>query len=149
MQIELKELDDTRRFANWVVQHIKRGQVICLVGDLGAGKTTFTQFLCQALGVQEYVTSPTFNLMNTYSGVLNGTPIDLYHFDVYRVFASEEMYEIGFDEFLYGEGISIVEWANQVADMIPKDSLWITMTLTLDGKRVLTYKGQNFEGEFK
>ena len=149
MQIELKTLDDTKRFAEWLVEHIDRGQVICLVGDLGAGKTTFTQFLCKALGVQDYVTSPTFNLMNSYSGVLNGAPIDIHHFDVYRIFASDEMFEIGFDDFLYGEGISIVEWANQVADMIPNDSVWITLTLTLDGKRVLTYTGQNFEGEFK
>ena len=149
MQIELKSLDDTKRFAEWLVKHIDRGQVICLVGDLGAGKTTFTQFLCKALGVQDYVTSPTFNLMNSYSGVLNGAPIDIHHFDVYRIFASDEMFEIGFDDFLYGEGISIVEWANQVADMIPNDSVWITLTLTLDGKRVLTYTGQNIEGEFK
>ena len=89
MQIELKTLDDTKRFAEWLVEHIDRGQVICLVGDLGAGKTTFTQFLCKALGVQDYVTSPTFNLMNSYSGVLNGAPIDIHHFDVYRIFASD------------------------------------------------------------
>ncbi len=149
MQIELKSLDDTKRFAQWLVKHIDRGQVICLVGDLGAGKTTFTQFLCKELGVQDYITSPTFNLMNSYTGTLNGEPIDIHHFDVYRIFATDEMFEIGFDDFLYGEGISIVEWANQVADMIPKDSIWITLTLTLDGKRVLTYTGQNFEGEFK
>jgi tRNA threonylcarbamoyladenosine biosynthesis protein TsaE len=149
MQIELKSLDDTKRFAEWLVKHINRGQVICLVGDLGAGKTTFTQFLCKELGVQDYVTSPTFNLMNSYNGVLNGESIDIHHFDVYRIFASDEMFEIGFDDFLYGDGISIVEWANQVSDMIPSDSIWITLTLTLDGKRVLTYTGQNFEGEFK
>ena len=72
MVLELKELDDTRHFAEWLVNQLKRGQVICLVGDLGAGKTTFTQFLCRALGVTEYVTSPTFNLMNTYTGRLKG-----------------------------------------------------------------------------
>lgn len=149
MALELKELDDTRHFAEWLVKQLKRGQVICLVGDLGAGKTTFTQFLCKALGVTDYVTSPTFNLMNTYTGCLNGEVLEIHHFDVYRIFDAEEMLEIGFDEFLDGDGICIVEWANQVADMMPKDSLWLTMTLTLDGKRVLTYTGQNFEGEFK
>ena len=149
MQIELKSLDDTQRFAEWLVKQIDRGQVICLVGDLGAGKTTFTQFLCKALGVDDYVTSPTFNLMNSYSGVLNGDSIEIHHFDVYRIFDADEMLEIGFDDFLYGDGISIVEWANQVSDLIPNDSIWITISLTLDGKRVLDYTGQNFKGEFK
>lgn len=149
MQVELNELNDTKRFAEWLVKHIHRGQVICLVGDLGAGKTTFTQFLCQSLGVEDYVTSPTFNIMNSYSGVLNGEPIEIHHFDVYRIFDADEMHEIGFDDFLYGDGISVVEWANQVEDMIPNDGIWITLTLRLDGKRVLTYTGQNIEGEFK
>ena len=149
MQFELKELNDTKRFAEWLVKQIDRGQVICLVGDLGAGKTTFTQFLCKALGVDDYVTSPTFNLMNSYSGVLNGDSIEIHHFDVYRIFDADEMLEIGFDDFLYGDGISIVEWANQVSDLIPNDSIWITISLTLDGKRVLDYTGQNFKGEFK
>ncbi len=149
MQFELKELNDTKRFAEWLVNHIERGQVICLVGDLGAGKTTFTQFLCKALGVDDYVTSPTFNLMNSYSGVLNGDSIEIHHFDVYRIFDADEMLEIGFDDFLYGDGISIVEWANQVSELIPNDSIWITISLTLDGKRVLDYTGQNFKGEFK
>ena len=149
MKFELKELNDTKRFAEWLVKQIDRGQVICLVGDLGAGKTTFTQFLCKALGVDDYVTSPTFNLMNSYSGVLNGDSIEIHHFDVYRIFDADEMLEIGFDDFLYGDGISIVEWANQVSDLIPNDSIWITISLTLDGKRVLDYTGQNFKGEFK
>ena len=136
-QLTLNELEDTKEFAEQLLQLIKRGQVICLVGDLGAGKTTLTQYLCELLGVQDYVTSPTFNLMNTYTGVLHGQPINIHHFDVYRIFDADEMYEIGFDEFLFGDGICIVEWANQVKDMIPKDSLWITLSLTPEGNRVL------------
>ena len=137
MQIELTQLEDTKRFAEQLVKNIKRGQVICLVGDLGAGKTTLTQFLCDALGVDDYVTSPTFNLMNTYQGELHGEPIQIHHFDVYRIFDADEMLEIGFDDYLYGDGICIIEWANQVKQMIPKDSVWIEMSLSLDGKRVL------------
>ncbi len=146
-KIELNELEDTKHFAESLIKQLKRGQVICLVGDLGAGKTTFTQFLCKALGVTDYVTSPTFNLMNTYTGLLKGEIIEIHHFDVYRIFDADEMQEVGFDDFLYGDGICIVEWANQVAELIPNDSIWLTMTLTLDGKRVLTVTGQNFEGE--
>lgn len=141
MQIELMQLEDTKKVAFELVGNIRRGQVICLVGDLGAGKTTFTQYLCEALGVNDYVTSPTFNLMNTYQGVLAGEPVEIHHFDVYRIFDADEMLEIGFDDFLYGDGICIVEWANQVEDMIPKGSIWIELSLGLDGKRVLTMTG--------
>ena len=145
MQIELTQLEDTKRFAEQLVQDIKRGQVICLVGDLGAGKTTLTQYLCDALGVDDYVTSPTFNLMNTYQGKLGGAPVQIHHFDVYRIFDADEMLEIGFDDYLYGDGICIIEWANQVEHMIPKESIWIEMSLSLDGKRVLkmTHGGES------
>lgn len=146
MQIELRQLEDTKRFAQQLVKHIKKGQVICLIGDLGAGKTTFTQYLCEALKVDEYVTSPTFNLMNTYTGELLGSPIEIHHFDVYRIFDADEMLEIGFDDFLYGDGLCIVEWANQVLDLIPENSIWITLKLTLEDKRVLTMVGKPVEG---
>ena len=145
MEIELKQLEDTKRVAEELVKHLKKGQVICLIGDLGAGKTTFTQFLCEALKVDDYVTSPTFNLMNTYNGILNGEPIEIHHFDVYRIFDADEMLEIGFDDFLYGDGLCIVEWANQVVDLIPDNSIWITLKLTLDNKRVLTIVGKPIE----
>ncbi|HAS72835.1 MAG TPA: tRNA (adenosine(37)-N6)-threonylcarbamoyltransferase complex ATPase subunit type 1 TsaE [Clostridiales bacterium UBA8960] len=145
MQIELTQLEDTKRFAEQLVKDIKRGQVICLLGDLGAGKTTLTQYLCAALGVNDYVTSPTFNLMNTYEGKIGGEVVPIHHFDVYRIFDADEMHEIGFDEYLYGDGICIIEWANQVVDLIPKGSIWIEMSLSLDGKRVLemTREGEN------
>ncbi len=150
MEIELKQLEDTKRVAEQLIKHLKKGQVICLIGDLGAGKTTFTQFLCEALKVDDYVTSPTFNLMNTYNGILNGDPIEIHHFDVYRIFDADEMLEIGFDDFLYGDGLCIVEWANQVMDLIPENSIWITLKLTLENKRVLTIVGKPIEeGEFQ
>lgn len=138
LRLELESLEDTKKFAEQLVKVLNKGQVICLVGDLGAGKTTFTQYLCAALGVDDYITSPTFNLMNSYTGKLNGEPIEIHHFDVYRIFDADEMVEIGFDDFLFGQGICIVEWANQVEEMIPEKSIWINLSLTVDGNRVLT-----------
>ena len=137
MTKELNTIEDTKAFAEMLASTIKKGQVICLVGDLGAGKTTLTQYLCQALGVAEYVTSPTFNLMNTYAGTLKDEPVEIHHFDVYRVDDPDEMLEIGFDDFVYGDGICIIEWANQVKDLLPDHSIWIELSLGLDGKRVL------------
>lgn len=146
VQVKLNNLEDTKAFVTQLVKHIRKGQVICLIGDLGAGKTTLTQFLCEALCVDEYVTSPTFTLMNTYQGKLAGEDIEIYHFDVYRIFDADEMLEIGFDDFLYGDGLCVVEWANQVSHMIPKDAIWMTLSLVEDGSRVLTYRGISLEG---
>ncbi|GAB6107685.1 tRNA (adenosine(37)-N6)-threonylcarbamoyltransferase complex ATPase subunit type 1 TsaE [Fusibacter bizertensis] len=141
MHIKLKQLEDTENFAKQLVQYLHPGQVICMVGDLGAGKTTMTQFICRLLGVDDYITSPTFNLINSYVGKLEGKEIEIHHFDVYRIFEPDEMLEIGFDDYLFSKGISIVEWANQVEDMIPEDSIWLKISFDSDGERVLEYDG--------
>lgn len=147
IQIELHQLEDTMQFASFLAQRIKPGTVICLEGDLGAGKTTFTQFLCRSLEVDDYVTSPTFNLMNIYQGKLQNQTIDIYHFDVYRIFDADEMLEIGFDDYLNGTGICIVEWATQVLDFIPEKRIWITLTHMASGGRLLVVDGLDAEGE--
>lgn len=146
-QIKLHHLEDTMEFASFLAQRIKPGTVICLEGDLGAGKTTFTQFFCRALQVDDYVTSPTFNLMNIYQGKLQDQTIDIYHFDVYRIFDADEMLEIGFDDYLNGTGICIVEWATQVMDLLPEKRIWITLTHMESGGRLLVVDGLDAEGE--
>lgn len=140
-EIKLLSIEDTEQYAQTLSRKIKPGSVIALVGDLGAGKTTFTQCFCRALGVSEYVTSPSFNLMNAYKGFHLEAPIDIYHFDVYRIGSPEEMDEIGFEEFLYGSGVCIVEWATLVADQMPEDTIWIAMTLDETFTRTLTLYG--------
>lgn len=145
MQIKLIALEDTQQIAVKIAKVLQPGTVICLVGDLGAGKTTFTQYLCEALGVTEYVTSPTFNLMNTYTGQLNNAPVEIYHFDVYRIFDEDELIEIGFDEFLFGKGISIVEWANQVPSLLPDQRIWIDLHFNEKGERIMTLQGVSID----
>lgn len=145
MQIKLLTLEDTKQIAIKIANVLKPGTVICLVGDLGAGKTTFTQYLCEALGVTEYVTSPTFNLMNTYTGRLSDTQIEIYHFDVYRIFDEDELIEIGFDEFLFSKGISIVEWANQVPSLLPDERIWIDLHFNEKGERIMTLQGVSID----
>lgn len=114
-----------------------KGDVLCLEGDLGAGKTTFTQFLCKSMKVSEYVTSPTFNIMNTYDGIL-----PIYHFDVYRISEIDEMYEIGFEDFLYGEGVCIIEWANLVESLIPPNAIWMSIFLSEESSRIVRLRGE-------
>jgi len=104
------------------------GQVICLIGDLGVGKTVFTKGFAKGLGVEEHVTSPTFTIVNEY----DDGRLPFYHFDVYRIEDPYEMEEIGYEEYFYGEGVTFVEWANLIEDLIPPNSMRITIAKDLD-----------------
>lgn len=117
------------------------GSVICLVGDLGAGKTTMTQSLAQALEVDDYITSPTFTIVNEYEGKM-----PLYHFDVYRIGSSDEMYDIGYDEYINGEGVCIIEWANLIEDILPDEYLYIELRYKEMGREmILNPVGEKYE----
>ncbi len=119
--------DETRQIAAEITKKLKSGSVICMYGDLGAGKTAFVQGMAQALGINEPVTSPTFTIVNEYYGTL-----PLYHFDVYRIVSSDEMYEIGFDEYINGNGICVIEWAELIEDILPEDSICITIRKNIE-----------------
>lgn len=112
----------TEKIAAEFAKKLKSGDVVCLYGDLGVGKTAFVQGLAKALGVSEYVSSPTFTIVNTYNGSLT-----LNHFDVYRISDSEEMFEIGFEEYIYGGGVSVIEWPELISDILPEDRYDITI----------------------
>ena len=104
------------------------GQVYTLLGDLGVGKTVFTQGVAKGLGISEPICSPTFTIVQVYE---EGR-MPFYHFDVYRIGDIEEMDEIGYEDYFYGEGISFVEWANLIEEIIPKDRIEITIRKNLD-----------------
>lgn len=104
------------------------GQVYTLLGDLGVGKTVFTQGVAKGLGITEPICSPTFTIVQVYE---EGR-MPFYHFDVYRIGDIEEMDEIGYEDYFYGEGISFVEWANLIEEIIPKDRIQITISKNLD-----------------
>ena len=99
------------------------GMVIALIGDLGTGKTTLTKSVARGLGVTETVTSPTFNIIREY----RSGRIPLFHFDVYRIADPEEMYELGYEEYFYGDGVSVVEWADLIEELLPEDAVIIRM----------------------
>lgn len=112
MEYISKSENDTKQIAEQFAKNLKAGDVVTLDGDLGAGKTYFTSALCNALGVTDIVQSPTFTIVNEY----RNAKIPVFHFDVYRISSSDDMYDIGFDEYLYSDGISIVEWADTVRE---------------------------------
>jgi tRNA threonylcarbamoyladenosine biosynthesis protein TsaE len=114
--------EDTLNIGERLGKLLDRGDIICLSGDLGAGKTALTQGIANGMGVKDYVTSPTYTIINEYQG-----RIPLYHFDVYRLNDVEEMYELGYEEYFFGDGAVVVEWADIVKDIIPGERLWITI----------------------
>lgn len=111
--------EELRRYGASVAAGLSAGAVIALTGELGAGKTTFAQAVAAGLGVREAVTSPTFTLVQEYrSGRL-----PFYHFDVYRLASSEDAEELGIEEYFYGDGVCVVEWAERVEALLPPDAM--------------------------
>lgn len=104
-----------------------KGDIYCLKGDLGVGKTVFTKGFAKGLGIKDCITSPTFTIVNIYNGNLT-----LYHFDVYRISEAEEMYEIGYEEMFFGDGVCLVEWAELINKIIPKEAIWIEIKKDLN-----------------
>ena len=115
MIIESLCADDTFAFGKKLGEAAEPGTVYTLVGDLGVGKTVFTQGFAAGLGITEPVSSPTFTIVQTY----DEGRIPFYHFDVYRIGDVEEMEEIGFDEYIFGEGVCLIEWANLIEEILP------------------------------
>ena len=113
-QYESFSYDDTQVIAKEIADTLKGGEFIAMYGDLGAGKTAFVQGLAKALGITNHVTSPTFTIVNEYEGRL-----PLYHFDVYRIADPDEMYEIGYDDYIDSDGVCVVEWAELIEDLFP------------------------------
>ena len=110
-------------FGKKLGREVKAGTVIALTGDLGAGKTTLTKSIALGLEIDDIITSPTFNIVKEY----DTGRIPLYHFDVYRVGDVDEMYEIGCEEYFYGEGVCVVEWADLIEEIMPEDTMWINI----------------------
>lgn len=106
----------------------KPGMVLALTGDLGVGKTVFTQGFAAGLGITEPVNSPTFTILQIYEG----GRLLFYHFDVYRIGDIEEMDEIGYEDYFYGEGVCLIEWADLIKEILPEDTCFITIEKDLE-----------------
>ena len=108
---------ETAQIAENLAKQVKAGDVYCLSGDLGVGKTVFTKGFAKGLGIKEPVNSPTFTIMQIYEE----GHLPLYHFDVYRIEDVEEMEEIGYEDYFYGEGVCFIEWAELIKEILPSD----------------------------
>ena len=120
--------EETFAFGKWIGENALPGQVYTLVGDLGVGKTVFTQGVAEGLGITEPVNSPTFTIMQIYeSGRL-----PLYHFDVYRIADVCEMDEIGYEDYFFGKGVCLIEWAGLISEIIPDEHISVTIEKDLE-----------------
>lgn len=120
MEFFVENIEQTINIGRQIGKLTNPGDIICLIGDLGTGKTHLTKGIAEGLEIQEHITSPTFNIVNEYEGRLK-----FYHFDVYRVNDPDEIAAIGFDEYIFSQGVSVIEWANYIEELIPDEHLTI------------------------
>lgn len=117
---------------------VKKGSIIALIGDLGAGKTTFTKEFARGLNIKDDITSPTFNIVSIYDEPNGRLP--LYHFDVYRLSCTQELEDIGYEEYFYGNGVTVIEWANKIESILDENTIYIFLDYVDMDKRKLTIK---------
>lgn len=122
LRIITHDPDETKEIGRKLGELLTAGDIVCLNGDLGAGKTTLTQAITIGLDVDDYVTSPTFTIINEYDG-----RYPVYHMDVYRIEDVDEMYDLGYEEYFYANGVTIVEWASIIEDILPDKRINITI----------------------
>jgi tRNA threonylcarbamoyladenosine biosynthesis protein TsaE len=134
--------EDTSKFATALATVVSAGDIICLEGDLGAGKTTFTKYFAKALGIEQAIKSPTYTIIREYEE----GPIPLYHMDAYRL---EETggESVGLEDYLNGDGITIIEWPQYVLEDLPDDYLWIKIESTGLTSRQVTVTGEGITGQ--
>ena len=136
MEITVNNLDETKQIGKIIGMCLDKGDVLCLDGDLGVGKTSLTQFIAREFGVDEYITSPTFTIIKEYEGRL-----PFYHMDVYRLDSADDMYDLGYEEYIYSEGVTVIEWSEKVKEILPEERINIYIKRVDDDKRTLHIEG--------
>ena len=139
--IKIKNLEDMETFAGILTKYLSAGDVILLNGDLGAGKTTLSQFIGKALGVKRNINSPTFNIIKSYQG----SHLKLHHMDCYRLEDSDE--DLGFDEYFEDDALTVIEWSQFIEDLLPNESLTINIEVIDETSRHIKIeaKGEHYE----
>ena len=132
---ETNSVAETQALAKALGLLVQPGDVICLAGDLGAGKTTFTQGLAEGLRITEPVSSPTFTIIKEY----DEGRVPLYHMDIYRLAEAAVGEDLGYEDYFYGAGVTVIEWSEYLAELLPEDRLVITIRNREDDGRTLTF----------
>ena len=133
MRIEIKNQDSIKEAAQQFIREMGDSRVCAFYGKMGAGKTTFIKAICEELGVEDVITSPTFAIVNEYEA----PDTTIYHFDFYRIKKLEEVYDMGYEDYFYGGGLCFIEWPELIEELLPEDALRITITEQSDGSRIV------------
>ncbi len=137
MEIRINSLADINEAAKTFVENMGDGKVFAFYGKMGAGKTTFVKAVCECLGVEDVITSPTFAIVNEYTSATTGDAI--YHFDFYRIKKLEEVYDMGYEDYFYGGSLCFLEWPELIEDLLPEDAMKVTIEETENGARVVKF----------
>ncbi len=136
MQIISKSVKDTLNFGRVMAKNLQKGDIICLFGELGSGKTVLVKGIAKGLGIEKNrIVSPSFVLMRLY---IQGR-LPLYHFDLYRLKKTQDILALGLEEYIYGDGVTVIEWADRLKNYLPKDFLKINLSFKTDSKRQVTF----------
>ena len=137
MEIKINSLADINEAAKQLIENMGDGKVFAFYGKMGAGKTTFIKAICEELGVDDVITSPTFAIVNEYQSATTGDSI--YHFDFYRIKKLEEVYDMGYEDYFYSGSLCFLEWPELIDDLLPEDATKVTIEATDDGGRVVKF----------
>lgn len=153
MEIKIHDIDNIQQAARQFIEGIKNileptsniPKVIAFYGKMGAGKTTFIKALCEELGVEDVITSPTFAIVNEYEVnenysryTLHTSLKTIYHFDFYRIKKIEEVYDMGYEDYFYSGNLCLIEWPELIEDLLPEEALCVTIEEQSDGSRLIS-----------
>lgn len=137
MKITIKSLDTIHEAAREFIDNMGHGHVFAFYGKMGAGKTTFIKAVCEELGVEDIITSPTFAIVNEYHTTTTNDVI--YHFDFYRIKKLEEVYDMGYEEYFYSGALCFLEWPELIEEILPEDTVMVKITQQEDGTRTVEF----------
>lgn len=137
MEITIQSLDLIHKAAQEFIKNMGTNKIYAFYGNMGAGKTTFIKAICQELGVEDIITSPTFSLVNEYTSNKLNEPI--YHFDFYRIKKIEEVYDMGYEDYFYSGHLCFLEWPELIEDLLPEDAVKVKINVNADDTRTVKF----------
>ncbi len=137
MEIKIDSLVNIHEAAKQFINNMGESSVFAFYGKMGAGKTTFIKAVCECLGVEDVITSPTFAIVNEYRSETNGELI--YHFDFYRIKKLDEVYDMGYEDYFYSGALCFLEWPELIEDLLPEDAVKVSITEQEDGRRKIEF----------